>query len=203
MVGLGGPGNVAGTEASSGAAGGAGPAEELATVGGGCFWCTEAVFTELKGVRSVLPGYSGGRLPNPSYEEVCEGTTGHAEVVQVAFDPKVLSLHDLLSIFFTVHDPTTRDRQGNDVGSQYRSVIFVRNAAQEATARQVMGEVAQARIWKGALVTEIAKFEAFYPAEEYHRDYFRRNPERGYCQMIIAPKVAKFRRDFADRLKAA
>ncbi|HEV2166052.1 MAG TPA: peptide-methionine (S)-S-oxide reductase MsrA [Thermoplasmata archaeon] len=178
-------------------------AAETATLGGGCFWCTEAVFSDLQGVQSVLPGYSGGRIPSPTYEQVCDGNTGHAEVVEVTFDPSVLSFHDLLSIFFTVHDPTTLNRQGNDVGTQYRSVIFYRGPTQEATARRVIAEVAQAGIWKGKIVTELAPFFAFYPAEEYHRNYFRLHPERAYCQAIIAPKVAKFRKHFAERLKAA
>ncbi len=176
---------------------------ELLTVGGGCFWCTEAVFSDLRGVTSVLPGYSGGRGVDPSYEDVCTGRTGHAEVVQIAFDPGEISLHDLLSIFFTVHDPTTKDRQGNDVGPQYRSVIFYRSPEQKATAEQVIREVGAERIWRRPIVTEVTPFAAFYPAEEYHRDYFRRNPERAYCQMIIAPKVAKFRHKFADRLRGS
>ncbi|HEY6237623.1 MAG TPA: peptide-methionine (S)-S-oxide reductase MsrA [Thermoplasmata archaeon] len=174
---------------------------EVVTVGGGCFWCTEAVFLELRGVRSVLPGYAGGAAPDPSYEDVCTGRTGHAEVVEVVFDPALLPLRDLLRIFFTVHDPTTLNRQGGDVGTQYRSVIFYRNDVQRAVAEEVIGEVSSARIWKGTIVTEVAPFRAFYPAEEYHRDYFRRNPGTGYCQMIIAPKVSKFRKQFVDRLQ--
>jgi peptide-methionine (S)-S-oxide reductase len=176
---------------------------EVATVGGGCFWCTEAVFTELEGVDSVRSGYAGGSTPNPSYEQVCTGRTGHAEVVQVAFDPSKISYHDLLSIFFTVHDPTTPNRQGADVGTQYRSVIFYHDAAQKATAEQVIAEVEHEKIWKKNIVTELVPFTAFYPAEEYHRDYFRRNPSGGYCQAVIAPKVAKFRSHYADRLKPA
>jgi peptide-methionine (S)-S-oxide reductase len=196
--------NSTGSEPSGGARTGpvgAPPGVEVATLGGGCFCCTEAVFSDLRGVVEVLPGYSGGHLPHPMYEQVCEGTTGHAEVVQVTFDPRVVSYHDLLSIFFTVHDPTTRNRQGNDVGTQYRSVIFVHTPTQERIAREVIAEVETARIWKGRIVTEIATFEVFYPAEAYHRDYFRRNPERAYCQAIIAPKVAKFRKHFSDRLR--
>jgi peptide-methionine (S)-S-oxide reductase len=179
------------------------PREEIATLGGGCFWCTEAVFSELKGVTQVLPGYAGGARPNPTYEEVCNGDTGHAEVVQVRFDPSVVSYHDLLSIFLTVHDPTTLNRQGNDVGTQYRSVIFVHDDRQRAIAVETLKEVQTAGIWPGRLVTEIAPYPAFYPAEEYHRDYFRRNPGQGYCRAIIAPKVAKFRSHYADRLKRA
>lgn len=179
------------------------PARETATLGGGCFWCTEAVFSELRGVDAVLPGYSGGTVRNPTYEQVCDGDTGHAEVVQVRFDPSVISYHDLLSIFFTVHDPTTLNRQGNDVGTQYRSVIFVHDARQREVAQQTIAEVTAAKIWPGRLVTEVTPFTAFYPAEEYHRDYFRRNPAQGYCRAIIAPKVAKFRAHYADRLKRA
>jgi peptide-methionine (S)-S-oxide reductase len=177
--------------------------EEVATLGGGCFWCTEAVFSDLQGVKEVLPGYSGGRTPDPTYEQVCDGETGHAEVVQVRFDPSVISFHDLLSIFFTVHDPTTPNRQGNDVGPQYRSIVLFRTPAQETTARTVIREVEEAGLWKGRIVTEVTPFSRFYPAESYHRDYFRRNPERSYCQVIIAPKVAKFRKKFADRLRPA
>lgn len=174
---------------------------ELATLGGGCFWCTEAVFSELRGVDQVLPGYSGGTVEHPSYEQVCAGDTGHAEVVQLRFDPSVISYHDLLAIFFTVHDPTTPDRQGNDVGPQYRSVIFVHGDRQREVAHATLAEVTAAHLWPGRIVTEIAVFSAFYPAEEYHRDYFRRNPGQGYCRAIIAPKVAKFRSHYADRLK--
>jgi peptide-methionine (S)-S-oxide reductase len=173
----------------------------VATVGGGCFWCTEAVFSELKGVESVAPGYAGGTAVNPSYEEVCTGRTGHAEVVQIRFDPGVLSYHDLLTIFLTVHDPTTKDRQGNDVGTQYRSIILYRDPAERAEAERVLREIGAAGLWKKPLVTEVAPLTTFYPAEEYHRDYFRRNPESGYCQIVIAPKVAKFRSHFLDRLK--
>ncbi len=176
---------------------------EVATLGGGCFWCTEAVFTELNGVLEVVPGYSGGALPGPSYEQVCTGTTGHAEVVQVTFDPTVLSYHDLLTVFFTVHDPTTKDRQGNDVGPQYRSVVFYRDAAQRATAEQVVRELQAEHLYRKPFVTEIVPFRAFYPAEEYHRNYFARNPERAYCQLVVAPKVAKFRSKFSARLKPA
>ncbi|HEV2231701.1 MAG TPA: peptide-methionine (S)-S-oxide reductase MsrA [Thermoplasmata archaeon] len=175
----------------------------LATLGGGCFWCTEAVLSELRGVRTVLPGYSGGTVPDPSYERVCEGDTGHAEVVQVAFEPSAISYADLLRVFFTTHDPTTRNRQGNDVGTQYRSVVFFHSPAQEATARAVIQEFERSKVWRGSIVTEVVPLARFYPAEEYHRDYFRRNPDRGYCQLIIAPKVAKFRKQFLDRLKAS
>jgi peptide-methionine (S)-S-oxide reductase len=180
-----------------------GEPREVATLGGGCFWCTEAVFTELKGVERVDSGYAGGSTPNPSYEQVCTGRTGHAEVVQVTFDPRVLSFHDLLTVFFTVHDPTSLNRQGADVGTQYRSVVFYHDETQKATVQQVIGELETAKLWRKKVVTEVAPFTAFYPAEEYHRDYFRRNPTGGYCQMVVAPKVAKFRSHFADRLKSA
>jgi peptide-methionine (S)-S-oxide reductase len=174
---------------------------ETATLGGGCFWCTEAILSELEGVSSVLPGYSGGTVVRPTYEQVCTGRTGHAEVVQATFDPTVVSYHDLLTIFMTTHDPTSLNRQGNDVGPQYRSVIFLHSPAQRATAEQVIGELESAGLWKRKIVTELAPFTAFFPAEEYHRDYFRRNPTSGYCQAIIAPKVSKFRKQFSARLK--
>jgi peptide-methionine (S)-S-oxide reductase len=176
---------------------------EQATLAGGCFWCTEAVFSEIAGVREVEPGYSGGSVPNPSYEDVCTGRTGHAEAVQVTFDPRTVSYHDLLVVFFTTHDPTTRNRQGNDVGTQYRSAVFYRSPEQRATAEAVVHELERERVWRGKVVTEIVPFSVFYPAEEYHHDYFRRNPERAYCQAIIAPKVAKFRKAHATLLKPA
>lgn len=174
---------------------------ETITLGGGCFWCTEAVLSELRGVERVVSGYSGGTVKNPSYEEVCGGRTGHAEVVQVTFDPAQISLHDLLTVFFTTHDPTTRDRQGGDVGTQYRSVIFFRDPAQKATAEAVSGEIQTAKLWRGAIVTQIVPFVEFFPAEEYHQEYFRRNPERAYCQLVIEPKVGKFRARFAAQLQ--
>ena len=179
----------------------AGVTRETAVVGGGCFWCTEAVFSELSGVVSVLPGYSGGTAPNPSYEDVCTGRTGHAEVVQVVYDPRTLAYRDLLRIFFTVHDPTTPNRQGADVGPQYRSIVLYDAPAQKSIAEEVVREIEEARVWRNRIVTEIVPLRVFYPAEEYHRDYFRRNPEKGYCQMVIAPKVAKFRRQYLERLK--
>ncbi|HET7100078.1 MAG TPA: peptide-methionine (S)-S-oxide reductase MsrA [Terriglobia bacterium] len=175
--------------------------EEIATLGGGCFWCLEAVFKELRGVTGITSGYAGGSVPNPNYRQVCTGTTGHAEVVQVRFDPAELSYADLLRVFFTIHDPTTKDRQGNDIGPQYRSVILTHSDAQAGTARTVMQEIAQSKIWPASLVTEIVPLKAFYPAEEEHYDYFARNPWTGYCQVVVAPKVAKFRKQFADRLK--
>jgi peptide-methionine (S)-S-oxide reductase len=184
-------------------AGNPGSDNEVVTLGGGCFWCTEAVFADLQGVLSVEPGYAGGTVPRPTYEAVCTGTTGHAEVIQVTFDPRVLSFHDLLTVFFTVHDPTTRNRQGNDTGPQYRSVVFYRDAAQKATTEAVIAELQAEHLYRKPFVTEVVPFTAFYPAEEYHRNYFARNPERAYCQLVIAPKVAKFRSKFTGRLKSA
>jgi peptide-methionine (S)-S-oxide reductase len=170
-------------------------------LGGGCFWCLEAVFKDLRGVSWVMSGYAGGHVPNPSYTAVCGGRTGHAEVVQVKFDPSQLSYADLLRVFFTIHDPTTQDRQGNDVGSQYRSIILTHSDAQAETAKAVMQEITDAKIWPGKLVTQIEKLTAFYEAEPEHHDYFARNPYSGYCQVVVAPKVAKFRKLFSDRLK--
>ena len=175
--------------------------KETITVGGGCFWCTEAVFEQLKGVEKVESGYSGGTVVAPTYEQVSEGDTGHAEVSQITFDPKVISLKDILEVFFTVHDPTTPNRQGNDVGTQYRSVIFYRNDEQKAVAKQVIKEIANAKIWNGRIVTELSPFKAFYKAEGYHQEYFRLHGSQPYCQMVIAPKVAKFRDHFRDKLK--
>lgn len=177
------------------------PRREVATLGGGCFWCLEAVFDELEGVVDVVSGYSGGHVPNPSYEAVCTGRTGHAEVVQITFDPDVISYRDLLRVFFSIHDPTTRNRQGADVGPQYRSVIFYHSPAQKAVAEDVIAELDAAGIWGRPIVTEVTPFQAFYPAEDYHQEYYRRNPYQGYCQVVIAPKVAKFRKEFMDRLK--
>jgi peptide-methionine (S)-S-oxide reductase len=176
-------------------------ATETATLGGGCFWCLEAVYKDLNGVQSVLSGYAGGHVANPTYKAVCNGNTGHAEVVQVVFDPAVLSYADLLRVFFTIHDPTTKDRQGNDVGTQYRSIILTHDDAQAATARAVMQEIAEAKIYPNRLVTQIEPLTVFYPAEPEHHDYFARNPYTGYCQFVVAPKVAKFRKAFSDRLK--
>lgn len=173
---------------------------EVATLAGGCFWCLEAVYTQLKGVIKSVSGYAGGANSNPSYREVCSGRTGHAEVVQVTFDPQQISYKDLLEIFFTIHDPTTLNRQGNDVGTQYRSAIFYHTPEQKAIAEQVIQQVEAERIWDRPIVTEITPFTAFYPAEEYHQDYFKRNPAQPYCQVIIAPKVAKFRQKFVSRL---
>jgi peptide-methionine (S)-S-oxide reductase len=175
--------------------------QETATLGGGCFWCLEAVFKDLRGVSSVMSGYAGGHVPNPTYKSVCGGRTGHAEVVQVKFDPTQLAYADLLRVFFAIHDPTTQDRQGNDVGPQYRSIILTHSDAQAATAKAVISEIAEAKIWPGKLVTQIEPLTTFYEAEEEHHDYFAQNPWSGYCQVVVAPKVVKFRKQFADRLK--
>ena len=172
-----------------------------AVLAGGCFWCLEAVFDGLRGVSAVRSGYAGGHVADPSYEDVCTGRTGHAEVVVVDFDPAEVSYADLLRVYFTMHDPTTKDRQGNDVGSQYRSAIFYRGDDQRATAESVMREVSAAGIYDAPLVTELRPLEAFYPAEAYHDDYFARNPRQPYCQAVIAPKVQKFRKLYRDRLK--
>jgi peptide-methionine (S)-S-oxide reductase len=178
-------------------------ATETATLAGGCFWCTEAVFSELKGVNRVIPGYTGGTVVGPTYEQVCSGRTGHAEAVEITFDPGTISFHDILGIFFTTHDPTTLNRQGNDVGTQYRSAVFYHDEGQRATAQAVVRELEAAGVWRRKIVTEIVPFSAFYPAEEYHRNYFRRNPEKSYCQVVIAPKVAKFRKQYVDRLRSS
>ncbi len=175
-------------------------ATETATLGGGCFWCLEAVYQELKGVQHVESGYAGGHVPNPTYEQVCEGSTGHAEVVRVSFDPETVSYRELLEIFFTIHDPTTPNRQGNDVGTQYRSVIFYHTPAQQETARQVIA--AMANVWDAPIVTELSPVEEYYKAEDYHQNYFRQHPLQGYCAFVVAPKVAKFRKVFADKLNA-
>ncbi len=174
---------------------------EQATLAGGCFWCLEAVFEQLEGVQKVVSGYAGGTIPDPSYEQVCTGRTGHAEVVQISFDPSVISYGDLLDIFFATHDPTTLNRQGADVGTQYRSAIFYHSSEQKETAERKIAEWNAARHWDKPIVTQVVPLEAFYPAEEYHQGYFRGNPTQGYCQMVIAPKVAKVRRKFAERLK--
>jgi len=174
---------------------------EVTTLAGGCFWCLEAAFQQLKGVEHVQSGYAGGHVPNPSYEDVCTGTTGHAEVVQISFDPAVVSFDELLHVFFTIHDPTTLNRQGGDVGTQYRSAIFYHSPEQKATAERVMAELRAGKVWDDPIVTELKPLAAFYPAEEYHRDYFRRNPNQGYCSAVIAPKVAKVRKLYLDKLK--
>ncbi len=175
--------------------------QELATLAGGCFWCLEAVFDELQGVEKVESGYSGGHAINPTYREVCNGTTGHAEVVQIAFDPQVVSFRDLLQVFFTIHDPTTLNRQGADVGTQYRSAIFYHTPGQKLVAEEVIAEMTATKVWDDPVVTEVTELSAFYPAEDYHRDYYQRNPEQPYCQLVVAPKVAKARKHFLDKLK--
>jgi peptide-methionine (S)-S-oxide reductase len=175
---------------------------EVATLAGGCFWCLEAVFLQLKGVQQVQSGYAGGHVPNPSYEDVCTGSTGHAEIVQVTFDPDVIPFRDLLQVFFTIHDPTTLNRQGGDVGTQYRSAIFYHTPEQKSAAEEVIAELTAQQLWDDPIVTEIVPLNAFYPAEEYHGDYYRRNPNQGYCRAVIAPKVAKARKLFLEKLKA-
>jgi peptide-methionine (S)-S-oxide reductase len=174
---------------------------ETATLGGGCFWCLDAVYRGLKGVSRVVSGYAGGHVPNPTYEQVCGKATGHAEVVQVEFDPAQIGFADLLRVFFTIHDPTTKDRQGADVGPQYRSVILFHSEEQKRVAEAVMAEIADAGVWNGPLVTELVPSTDFYPAEPEHQDYFARNPWSGYCRAVVAPKVQKFRKTFADRVK--
>ena len=174
---------------------------EVATLGGGCFWCLEAVFELLVGVTDVVSGYSGGTVANPSYRLVTSGTTGHAEVVQITFDPQVVTFKEILEVFFTIHDPTTLNRQGADVGTQYRSAIFYHSPDQEATARQTIQELDAAGIWEDPIVTEVAPATEFYRAEDYHQEYYRLNRGQPYCQVVIAPKVAKFRRRYLDRLK--
>ncbi len=174
---------------------------EVATLAGGCFWCLEAVFELLRGVENVESGYSGGHVPDPTYEEVCSGTTGHAEVVQVTFDPEEIGYRDLLEVFFTIHDPTQLNRQGPDVGTQYRSAIFYHSEEQRRIAEEVRRELEAEGVWDGPIVTQIVPFEAFYPAEAYHRRYYRRNPSQPYCMAVVAPKVAKARRKFLSRLK--
>jgi len=169
---------------------------------GGCFWCLEAVFDQVKGVTDVVSGYAGGRRPNPTYEQVCSGATGHAEVVKVTFDPAEISLEDILHIFFTIHDPTTLNRQGADVGTQYRSAIFTTSDEQKLVAEKVIKELTDEQLWSSPIVTQVTPLEAFFPAEDYHQEYFARNPNAGYCQFVVAPKVAKFRQKYISRLKS-
>jgi peptide-methionine (S)-S-oxide reductase len=175
---------------------------EITTLGGGCFWCLEAVYDQIEGVLDVVSGYAGGHIPNPDYKSVCTGMTGHAEVVQVTFDPSVITFKEILEVFFSIHDPTTLNRQGADVGTQYRSEIFYHSEAQKETAEQVIAEIEAAEIWPNPIVTAISALDTFYPAEDYHQEYFQRNPYQGYCQAVVAPKVAKFRQKFTHRLKA-
>jgi peptide-methionine (S)-S-oxide reductase len=174
---------------------------EVVTLGGGCFWCLETVYDRLKGVQDVVSGYAGGHVLSPSYQQVCTGTTGHAEVVQVTFDPAVITFRDLLDVFFTVHDPTTLNRQGADVGTQYRSAIFYHTDEQRAIAEQAIADLDAAGVWDAPIVTEVTPLATFYPAEDYHQEYYVRNPNQGYCRMVIAPKVAKLRKHFLERLK--
>jgi peptide-methionine (S)-S-oxide reductase len=174
---------------------------ETITLGGGCFWCLEAVYDQLEGVLDVVSGYAGGHMPNPDYKTVCSGMTGHAEVVQVTFDPQEITLQEILEVFFSIHDPTTLNRQGADVGTQYRSAIFYHSEAQKITAEHVVADFESQQIWGNPIVTEITPLDVFYPAEDYHQEYFQRNPYQGYCRAVIAPKVAKFRKKYAQRLK--
>ena len=173
---------------------------EVATLAGGCFWCLEAVYVQLKGVTEVVSGYAGGKVANPTYRAVCNGTTGHAEVVQVTFDPTLVSYKELLEVFFTIHDPTTLNRQGHDVGTQYRSAIYYNSPAQKEMAQQVIAQITASQIWNDRIVTEITPLDVFYPAEEYHQHYYERNPDQGYCRAVIAPKVSKFRKQYLERL---
>lgn len=176
---------------------------ETATLAAGCFWCIEAVFDDLKGVEDVVSGYSGGHTENPTYRQVCEGTTGHAEVAQIKFDPSLISFKDVLRVFFSVHDPTTLNRQGADVGTQYRSAIFYHNEDQKRDAEEVIKEITNEGVYDAPIVTEVTPFEKFWPAEDYHQEYFANNPNVPYCAAVVAPKVAKFRRKFVDKLKSA
>jgi len=174
---------------------------EAATLGGGCFWCIEAAFDEIRGVVNVESGYAGGESASPTYDQVCTGTTGHAEVVQVTFDPDIISFKEILQIFFTAHDPTTLNRQGADVGTQYRSVIFYHNEKQKKIAEKVIDELDDAKVWDSPIVTQVEQFKSFYKAEEYHRRYFGRHPEAAYCRIVIAPKIAKLRKKYREKLK--
>lgn len=174
----------------------------IATFGGGCFWCLEAVYLDLVGVHEVRSGYAGGDAPDPTYEEVCGGATGHAEVVQLSFDPEVISYQEILQVFFAVHDPTTLNRQGADIGTQYRSIIIHHTPAQKEVAEEVIRDLERGDLWEGPIVTELSEAVAFYPAEKYHDDYFRRNPQQPYCRAVISPKLAKFRASFAHKLKS-
>jgi len=176
-------------------------ATEVATLAGGCFWCLEAIYDDLKGVEAVVSGYSGGQVENPTYKQVCSGITDHAEVVQITFDPQIVSYRDLLKIFFTIHDPTTLNRQGPDVGTPYRSAIFYHSPEQKVIAEQTIAEIDSAQLWHAPIVTEVASFDVFYPAEDHHQEYFKRNPGQGYCRAVIAPKVARFRQQHLEKLK--
>lgn len=177
------------------------PTREVATLGGGCFWCLEAVYDELKGVESVESGYAGGQVARPSYEDVCSGRTGHAEVVQITFNPSEISFKDLLDVFFTIHDPTTLNRQGYDVGTQYRSIVLYHGPEQKAVAEETITELEAAKVWGTPIVTQVEPFTTFFPAENYHQEYFQKNPYQPYCQAIVVPKVAKARQKFLSKLK--
>jgi peptide-methionine (S)-S-oxide reductase len=177
-------------------------ASEIATLGGGCFWCLEPVYSDLQGVEKVVVGYAGGRTPNPSYQMVCSGMTGHAEVAQVTFDPETITFKEVLEVFFSLHDPTTLNRQGADVGTQYRSAIFYHSQAQKEIAEATIRELDAARLWSNPIVTQVVPLDAFYPAEDYHQNYFERNPRQPYCQVVIAPKVVKLRKKYQERLKS-
>ncbi|HKS26262.1 MAG TPA: peptide-methionine (S)-S-oxide reductase MsrA [Pyrinomonadaceae bacterium] len=178
-----------------------GDKREAATLAGGCFWCLEAVYNQLRGVLKVESGYAGGHIPNPTYQQVCTGGTGHAEAVQITFDPSAITFRDLLEIFFTIHDPTTLNRQGADVGTQYRSAIFYHTPEQKEAAEQIIAEMTSEHVWDSPIVTEVVPMKAFYGAEAYHREYYQNNPSQPYCQVVIAPKVAKFRQKYLDKLK--
>lgn len=182
---------------------GAGGAREVATLAGGCFWCLEPVFDSLRGVESVVSGYSGGSVANPSYEQVCTGRTGHAEAVQVTFDPGEISFAELLEVFFAIHDPTTLNRQGADVGTQYRSAVFYHSDEQRRAAEEAVRGLEAEQAWPDPIVTQIVPFEAFYPAEDYHQEFFQRNPNQPYCRAVVGPKFAKFRKGYAEKLKAS
>jgi peptide-methionine (S)-S-oxide reductase len=175
--------------------------EEVATLAGGCFWCLEAVYADLRGVTRVVSGYAGGHTENPTYREVCNETTGHAEVVQITFDPRLVSYRELLEVFFTIHDPTTLNRQGGDVGTQYRSAVFYHSPEQQETAAAVVAELDAARVWDAPIVTEITPLNVFYPAENYHQEYYQNNASQPYCRAVIAPKVSKFRQKYLEKLK--
>jgi len=176
---------------------------EVATLGGGCFWCLEAVYQQLEGVEKIVSGYAGGTVEHPTYEEVCSGTTGHAEVVQLTFDPAVVSFEEVLGVFFSIHDPTTLNRQGGDVGTQYRSAIFYHDEAQKRTAEAMIARLEQEGVWEDSVVTQLEPAGTFYEAEAYHQNYYRRNPYQSYCMAVVAPKVAKFRKHYLSRLKQA
>jgi peptide-methionine (S)-S-oxide reductase len=176
--------------------------QEIATLGGGCFWCLEAIYDQLKGIEEVVSGYSGGHIDNPTYEQVCGGMTGHAEVMRIKYDTSIISFKEILGVFFAFHDPTTLNRQGADVGTQYRSVVFYHTDEQKTTTEQTIAKLEAERLWPNPIVTEITPLDIFYPAEDYHQGYFARNPHQGYCSVVIAPKVAKFRKQYLEKLKS-